>query len=276
VKREHIVCVPEIGALLVLALQVSAQENLDVHPPVPRADIEFLSGRETPVCKAYTDPLRRREWDDPAFHVDLGDTHYPFGLVEPWILLEPIENFLWERDVNAANYFLVTQMTEWQRTPEQLADARRRFHDTFETELNASGYQVGRIDIDNDGTLDNVFFTTRQSGSTLLVLNTARTQVDIARSERLLAHPSRAAAGWPDVRPPREGEPSKYALWPGLDAYHSTEYHVFVYDGATYYRFLWTVHPDHSTREWIQRGTEHIFRIDGAEKAEVCEFRVVL
>jgi len=242
-------------------------------PPAPRT-IEFLKGGGAPVCEAYTDWLRRGQPAGSTFNVDLGEKFFGFNYEREALLLENVEAFLWARDVNPANYFLVTQMSQWTRTPEQIADARRGFHDAFERDID-SGYQVGRVDIDNDGVSDDIFVAARQGGATLLVLNAEKTDVDRARTERIFAHPSRAAAGWPEVRPPwPDGDFARFPVLPVTDAYEGARYDVFVFRDSTYVRFLWATHPEHSNLEWIKTGTQHIFRINRLEKTEVCEYRV--
>jgi hypothetical protein len=243
-------------------------------PPMPRFTIDLLKGRGTQVCEAYTDWLRRGQPADRVFDVDLGERLV--GYEPEWLLLGNVEAYLWARDVNPTRYVTLDQLPQWKRTPEQLSEARDGFHRMFASDIEFLGYRVARVDIDNDGVADNVFFTVRQSGSTLLVLNDEKTEVDRTRTERLLAHMRRAAAGWPDVIAPWPDERSQYALRPVMDAYSGAYYIVFSYMGSVYVRFWWDSHPEHSTSEWIEIGTQHIFRVDKLDRTEVCEYRVVL
>jgi hypothetical protein len=236
--------------------------------------VEFLKGNDTPVCRDYTNWLASRQPANSPFSPIAGKRR--FGFEQEWTLLRNVEEFIWARDVNPANHFRIDQASQWTGTPEQRATARANFHQSFTNDIEATGYQVDHIDIDNDGIPDEVFSLVRQIGSTVLVLNAAASDVDRARTEQVLAHPNRVAAGWPDVRPPWPGEPTQFAVLPVTDAYVGADYLSFVYRGSTYIRFWWTIHPDHPTREWVQTGTEHIFRIDGSGKVEVCEYRVVL
>jgi len=234
---------------------------------------EFLKGSDEPVCRDYTNWLAAGQPASSPFSPIVGKRR--FGFEREWTLLGNIEEFLWARDVNPANYFRIDEASQWKGTLEQRSEARAYFHQRFADDIEATGYQVDGIDVNNDGTPDAVFSLVHQNGSTLLVLNAAGLDVDRVRTEQALAHTSRVAAGWPDVRPPWPGEPIQYAVLPVTDAYGGAHYLSFAYRGSTYIRFWWTTHPEHPTREWVRIGTEHIFRIEGSEKMEVCEYRVV-
>jgi hypothetical protein len=240
---------------------------------VARFAVQFLTGGGTPVCEAYTGWLRRGA-EDATFILDLGEKNV--GFEDEWTLLGNVEAFLWTRDVNPANQFRIDEMPQWKGTPDQLAAAREDFHRRFERDIGASGYQIGRVDVDNDGTADSIFYAVRQSASTLLVLDAKKMQVDSARTEVLLAHMSRAAAGWQDVRPPWPNERTQFSLLPVADAYGAAMYVPFTYRGATYIRFWWRVNPELAIEDWSKTRSEHIFRVDGLERTEICEYRTVL
>jgi hypothetical protein len=247
---------------------------VDAQTP-PQFAIELVRGSGEPMCEAYAEWSRtgRRLGDAAAqrFQVDLGERF--IGSEDEWLLLTNVEQFLWERDANPARYVPVNEAPRWQRTPEQLEVARQRFHRVFEMDLSRWGYQLGQVDVDNDGMSDPVFFTRRQSGSTLLMLDALRTAVDLEKTERILRHMARAAAAWPDVRPPWPEEPSLYSLVPVGDALGGAEYNVLSYDGRIYVSFLWSRHPDFSVGAWRDRRTEHIFRTLGDVSEELCELR---
>jgi hypothetical protein len=105
------------------------------------------------------------------------------------------------------------------------------------------------------------------------VLNADRTDVDVAKTERILKHPSRAAAQWPDVRAPWPDELSAERVRPVVDAYYGARYGALLYEGTAYVWFAWDTHPQYSITEWTRRRTEHIYRTVGELSEEVCEFR---
>jgi hypothetical protein len=241
----------------------------------PRYTVELLHGAGTPICDAYADWLRAGEpmtAVSTGFRPDLGERRAGFG--REWQpLLSNVEQFVWERDANPARYFWIDRLPDWQRTPDQLREARELFHQRFEGGIGAVGYQLGSLDLDNDGTPENTLFSVRQSGTTLLVLNADRTDVDVAKTERILKHPSRAAAQWPDVRAPWPDELSAERVRPVVDAYYGARYGALLYEGTAYVWFAWDTHPQYSITEWTRRRTEHIYRTVGELSEEVCEFR---
>jgi len=270
------VCVSCVSAAAV-AILPACSSVLEAQPPPANLDSSLLKGSGIPICESYTDWIERRQPTDSAspFRVDLGQRYV--GLESEWFLLTKVEDYVWERDVNPANNVQVDQVPQWQGTLEQRARARELFHKRFEMDLAGHGYQIGLVDVDNNAVAENVFFSSRQSGSTLVVLNEDKTDVDVEKTEKILAHPSRREAGWRETKPTPPDD-TRFSIWPVVpvyDAYFGAEYAVLSFEGTTFVWFRWRVHPDYTIREWSERDTQHIYRTDGDRSEEVCEIRII-
>jgi hypothetical protein len=192
------------------------------------------------------------------------------GYVSESPLLENVAEFVWKRDVNPAKYAAI-EPDAWRRTADQLESAHAHFIEGLESDIGYGGYRLARLDIDNDGVLDNVFYQGRATGSTLLVLNADRVSIDVKKTERILKHPTRLQAGWGDVRRPFPDEPDASLVWVG-DAYDGTAYLVLSYHGKYYVSFSWVYHPDYSARAWRLRSTSRLYLNEGEHSEELCEF----
>jgi hypothetical protein len=235
-------------------------------------------GEGTPVCEAFQTIKTKTVLVNGVPDVpEFGRPRYGDDYDGPeWALLRKVRDFLWVRDVNPVNHLPSTEAAQWRGTPEQLESARRNFFVQFERDVSSPlGYRIGQFDIDNDGVSDRIFYRSGP-GSTLLVLNGDETDVDVERTERILKHPSRHDAGWPEVRPPwpNERARSEQAIYPVTDAYTSAEYGVFIFEGNTYVDLWWSQHPEYSGADRWTVGAAHVYLTEGTVSREVCVMRL--
>ena len=253
------------------------QATPELLPGPGNNSLELVQGAGTALCDAYAAFLARgstnetpREFREP----DFGMLHRNYEQDERRLGTK-VRDFIWMRDANHAAYVVTDDRTPWRGTPEQLAEGEDDFGQRFWTRLAAFGYRVFSIDIDNDGKLDNVFFMPDDGGFPLLVLNRDSTDVDSIKTERILMHPSRQQAGWPDMRPawPDELRTFGQASMPGTDAYRGAHYSVALFGGKVYIGFVWDVHPEYSIPDWGMRRTQHLYEVESGNRIERCEIR---
>jgi len=248
-------------------------------------------GAGTPVCDAYVAPMtvtgalgvRMRPGTviNPPFELpDLGrplrglgeEEEDPTVLVRHPLLLE-VRDFLWERDANPVNWLPQSEAPQWRGTVEQVDEARRTYFRLFARAMQTrGGFFIGHFDIDNDGADDAVFY-----GPTLLILSGDEKTIDLVRSERILKHPSRATARWPELRPPWSWERTLSAqdVYPVADALRSVSYGLFRFEDKVYVEFWWSQHPtDYGIVDNQRLGAVHIYLNEGDTSREVCRVQM--
>jgi hypothetical protein len=252
--------------LTMLTMQAAAQ---------PRA-FEIRASSDMALCDAYARFRSQADQTSGFAPPDLGRRHV--GYEDEWQLLTRVEDFLWTRDVNPAENVTLTQVPTWDGNPEQLTEARRGFHERFSRAIDGFGYYTPRIDVDNDGEAETVFFARTQTSATLLVLTDDAGDVDVEKTERLLKHPSRKQGGWGDVRAawPDERRTYDQEIMPVTDAYLFARYEIWSRQQIVYVSFSWFVHPEFSITDWSQRKTEHVYLTTASESIEVCEIRYLI
>lgn len=249
--------------------------------PVPSlSDFGLLKGTGTPACEAYMDRIQRGFGSPlPPDVITPGTMGVPElgprprgDIEEPSPLLENVFNFLWERDVNPAMNVPVNGLEDWRGTPEQIAAAKNGFGSRFDDNLGYWGFRLPRLDIDNDGTVDDLFYLDHGGGSVLLALEPDRTTIDVDKTERILKHPSRRATGWGYVRPPWPDE-SVQRIQPVSDAYVSARYVVLQFNGKFFVSLTFGNHPASSSRRSANDlATSKLFLTEGNRSEELCEY----
>jgi hypothetical protein len=255
----------------------------------PRPLYQAVVGAGTPVCDAYVAPMTRygalgvkqpKYAQAPPFEApDIGIERYgPYEGPEDPLLIE-VRDFLWQRDINPVYWLPIADAPQWRGTAEQLEVARRGFYQAFGEGMRTSGagFHVAHFDLNNDGETDSVFYRFSAGGSTLLVLTADGTEIDVVRTERILKHPSRANAGWPEVRPPWpfERSISTQEVYPVADAYRNAQYGAFRFDGKFYVDFWWAAHPtEYGVTHAQERGALHVYLHEGETSREVCVIRM--
>jgi hypothetical protein len=159
----------------------------------------------------------------------------------------------------------------WRGTPEQLEQARAGFVTRLDADVGSFGYRLARIDIDNDGSPDDLFYLDHNAGKILLALNTDQTTIDVETTERILKHPSRRSAGWGYTRPAFPDE-ALQGVTRVSDAYISVQYNVLVYNGKFYVDLAWRVYPEYSVNGWNERATSRLCFTAGEQSEEICEY----
>lgn len=195
----------------------------------------------------------------------------------PQALLK-IDNFLWERDANPAYYMTEAQRRDWRGTPKQWEQVRPAYDDNRNRRLSV-GHRVTRMDIDNDGALDNVYIDQPGSGSALLVLNADLSDVDREKTRLVTVHPSRKEQGAGLTRPVKKGDwgippiDIKRGYTFTEDSLHDAYYDLFRYKDKTYFDLWWSGHPDFKGKRDIEVGRLRVYTIEQKQTREVCVYR---
>lgn len=255
----------------------AAQPPANVRPDQPW---EAVFGAGSPVCDVYVSRLREagsvdnRLWIRVFPEPDLGELHVGVP-AERESLFAKVASFVWERDVNPANHAEFGRLAEWTGAPEQIEAAKAAFRSAFDEDFGSlRGYYIGHIDIDNDGSLEPILYRKRGSSTAVLyVLTPDEQEVDVAKTERILEHPSRREAGWPQVRPRLPDQPGLGALVAVPDAYSAASYGLFVFEGHVYVDLWWLAHPTFPAGQALRQGALRVFLTQLEQSREVCEIR---
>jgi hypothetical protein len=168
-------------------------------------------------------------------------------------LFPQIDLFLWEYDVNPAYHNMVREGKSKRTIPKQRAAAWKDYKANRQTLLSV-GLPISKIDIDNDGKIENICLD-NQPGI-LLVLNENKTDIDLEKTSLLLQHP----------RLPPDAE---------ADVSDNVYYDVFIYKQKTYFDFFRRVWEEkgHDSRwvYWLQ-----VFIIENQKTQEMCNFQFKL
>jgi hypothetical protein len=251
---------------------------------------ELVKGKGVEVCEAYEKnlnsvnqrpPMRCQRMLNPNFK-DFAKPEW--GRIDATTGVIPkIDEFLWKRDANPIYYVLPKDWAKWVGTKEQYAAARRRYLVNRERRFMI-GHLTARvdIDIDNDGTVDNVYLdrACNAYGALLLVLNDKGSDIDQKKTELVMRHPSRAAQGLGELRRIAKGEQqspdlAKLGVVPVEDSLHWAFYDVFLYKRISYFDLWWYAHSSYLGKPDYEVGELHVFSAKGPDVREVCTYRVV-
>jgi hypothetical protein len=195
-------------------------------------------------------------------------------------ILEKLDSFLWERDVNPATAVAVNEWPTWLGTAQQLRKARGLFRvqrDRLRWEPAAVKAHA-LVDVNNDGTPDPVFQDNHGCheagiGSAIVVLNSDYTDVDRVITEQILAKPTRPKAGAYFIKLP----PGKYGpvvagrvldFRAASDGFHSRLYGLLGYKGIVHVTVL--ERPPYFDLEPKYR--LKMSRVENGMSREVCSF----
>lgn len=251
---------------------------------------ELEKGKGVEVCEAYGKSLA----SPPSATGYLRASHPSFpelsGFSKPKLerldwqkrggLMGKVDNFLWERDANPAHYLSEAQRRDWRGTPAQWARARPGYDD-YRSHKVSVNYELTRLDIDNDGTVDNVYVDQPAPpyGRLLLVLNADQTDLDYEKTKLVMVHPSRKEQGLGITRPVKKGDwgISPDAISRGYtlveDSLHYAHYDLFRYKDKVYFDLWWSRHPDYKGKWDEEVGRLRVYTIDQQQTHEVCSYR---
>ena len=199
---------------------------------------------------------------------------------------EKIDRFLWERDANPV-YSYRGGIAKWRGTPAQYEEAWKRFKFLRRGPgiQTADREKIGAVDIDNDGTPDNVYLDERGNdlGAPLLVLNADRSDLDYAKTKLVMQHPSRKEQGLGELRKLAPGERAtaeaeKFGYTPFEDSLHGASYDVFQYKNRTYFDLWWIRHTDYQGKLDFEVGVGkplRVFVIENNRTREVCTYKYI-
>lgn len=172
----------------------------------------FLKAPQRKINPEFKD-FNKPQWEKMYFHTEGAEKLFP-----------KIDRFLWERDANPINYIVVTEWKNWRGTPRQYAQAWKQYKKVRQAILSV-GLPITKVDIDNDGKTENICLDSTDE-SILLVLNEAKTDIDLKKTSQLLQHPGLKAQGKGELT--ADGKRVK-------DAMHALSYDVFIYKQKTYF-----------------------------------------
>ncbi len=252
---------------------------------------ELIKGKGVEVCEAYGKNLNLSKSRLPmhcerAVSREMKDFHKPewirLDFSRSYGLLGKIDRFLWERDANPVYYFPITEWRQWRGTKEQY-DRAWKSYKIDRDRRTIIGHMTSSVDIDNDGTPDNVYLDETCSsgayGALLLVLNSDRTDLDYAKTKLVMPHPSRKEQGLGEFRTVKEGD---FGIGPNdvkrgymwvEDSLHDVFYDVFRYREKTYFDQWWRNHPNFQGKADFMVGKLHVFVIENHETQEICTYR---
>lgn len=259
-------------------------------PPSLAGRYELLEGKGVEVCEAYQENLNSFKPTLPmvcqrSVNPQLKNFSKPdWQRIDATTgVIEKIDEFLWKRDANPiyyVSYFM--SPANWRGTREQYAKAKQGYL-AGRSGRFVIGHLVGEIDIDNDGTLDDVYLDRACGafGALLLVLNSDRTDIDRAKTALVMRHPSRAKQGLRELRPLAPGEVampqmknSGYTMVE--DALHWAFYDVFRYKDKNYFDVWWNKHPDFVGKPAHDVGRLRVYLTESRRVRETCSYRFML
>lgn len=256
---------------------------------------EIVKGKGVKVCEAYERNLNSFKPRSPfrcdrPVSPDLKDFSKPvfkgsYDLIVPgagtrsYPVVKKVERFLWERDANPV-YNFRDGMSKWRGTPEQYEQTWRHFLSQRERQY-MDRWKIAEIDIDNDGTPDTVYRDGQcPTGTLLLVVNKDMTDIDRARTQLVMPHPSRKTQGLGEYRKLTPGEraaaPERGGYTEVEDALHGASYDVFQYKNKTYFDLWWIQHPDYQGKLDFQVGKPlRVLAIENNRTREICTYKYI-
>ncbi len=252
-----------------------------------RKNYELLVGKGTEICEEYEKNLNSFPEDTTRF----GRPFNPVfkGFSKPvWNDMSPgekilfkIDDFVWQRDANPAYY---VNKTYWGGTKKEFIQAKKAFKE--DSQRVYWNREISKIDIDNDGILENVVAANFRGGggSLLLVVNDDLTGIDYARTKLVMRHPGRKELGI--LRTYASGEwklPSSTGSSENTivkDSLHAAYYGVFTYKGKTYFD-LWWEDPVSETKDGLhsrlnfQDSRLRVFFAEKNHVKEICTYQLI-
>jgi hypothetical protein len=260
--------------------------------PAQTGQYVLEKGKGVEVCEAYEknlnsfkprQPFRcdrpiNPELTDFAKPIFRGPESLPAERVVPGGVIKQVERFLWERDVNPV-YWYRGGIAKWRGTPEQYEQAWRSFKDDREI-IYMNRWKIAEIDIDNDNFPETVYRDGQCSpGAILLVVNKGMTDIDRAKTELVMPHPSREAQGLGELRKLAPGERAgaeaeKFGFAPVEDPLHGAGYDIFQYKNKTYFDLWWYSHPDYQSKlDFLVGKPLRVFMIKSNQTREICTYK---
>jgi len=278
-----------IGSIVLCLLAVA---------PAVAGRYDLVKGKGVEVCEAYEKnlnsfkprlPFRGQRPVNPEFKdfskPDLKGSYEDPSPENPRSFpAEKIDRFLWERDANPIYQFPVTEWPKWRGTPEQYERAWKSFRTRKGPGHNIGnqGDLVGLVDIDNDGTPDNIYLDRwGEVTGPLLVLNADRSDLDYEKTKLTMQHPSRKEQGMGEFRPLAKDAPDyhphkKFGRTWVEDSLYGAGYDVFQYKSRTYFDLWWIRHPDHQGKLDFQVGKPlRVFIIENNKTREICTYKYI-
>jgi hypothetical protein len=266
-----------------------------IAPPIHAAYV-LENGLGTDLCEIYRDNLNAAKPKAPyaaaanrPLPVAFPDfqaitwSYPPEGAPFP---SDAITQFFWKRDANPAWYLTYPdEWLRWKGTPTEIQKARRSYVRRIGDEANgyaqSVSFRLARVDIDNDGALDNVAqFSPNPQTALVVLLNEQLAEVDAARTELVLRHSAWGNKGSNVFRRQVRGQQfnaafAKVGLEPVEHALHGASYSVFSFRRKTYYDLWWLNDPQQarSTPPSIKDWRLRIFSAEGKHAREVCKIR---
>ncbi len=265
--------------------------------PAVAGRYELINGQGVEVCEAYEQNLNYREPRgpfqgqrpvNPGFKdfskPDLKGSYEDPSPENPRSYPEKtIDRFLWERDANPV-YWYRGGIAKWRGTPAEYEKAWKTFKFLKRgpgIQLPNRGDLVGEVDIDNDGTPDQVYLdrVDDHMGAPLLVLNADRSDIDYERTRLVMQHPSHKEQGLGELRKLAPGERAtaeaeQFGWTPVEDALHGASYDIFIYKNTTYFDLWWIYHPDYQGKLDLLAGKPlRVFVIENGQTRNICSYK---
>lgn len=269
--------------------------------PVQAGYYELVDGKGAEVCEAYEKNLNSFKPKVPmacarAINPEFPDFSQPnwtrgdAGLTPTGVALYTLYlefgELLWERDANPVWFVSEETWQKWKATPEQMAEARRRYDYGRERSLSRSPL-IAEFDIDNDGQKEPMYIEQPcGSGfaSRLAVLAQGWQHIDRKKTELVTPHPPFStiikSSGHKYFQPVdttrRTAIPSeiKRGYEPIATTLSGMWYDVFFFRGETYFDRWWTPSPEYNdipTPEGV--GKLEVFQSTPAGTNLLCSYR---
>jgi hypothetical protein len=254
------------------------------------AAFEIIEGKGTAVCEAYQ--LAAQAWtrdmtclgDNQFEGTDIARIGAPISEIRngnddrypEYALMASAGDFITEHDVNPAAYYYTYQVGEWRATPEQLAIAQRELINRLNHHFPEGIQRTLDVDVNNDSKRDSVLFyphcytgstATSLTMSAPLLLNEARTSVDVGRTLKLLREPIRHRFN-PQPRRLEDG-----AWVADADFFSQSTYGFFDFKGSTYFDFRWDARPEQLPKS-NDANVLRVYLAQGSSTRSVCAFLI--
>ncbi len=252
-----------------------------------RKNYELLVGKGTEICEEYEKNLNSFPEDTTRFWRRINPAFKGFS--KPvWNDMSPgerilfkIDDFVWQRDANPAYY---VNKSYWGGTKKEFIQAKKAFKE--DSQRVYWNRQIARIDIDNDGILENVVAANFSGGGGLLlfVVNDDLSDIDYAKTKLVMRHPGRKELGILRTYPPGEWKlPSSIGSSEDTiveDSLHAAYYGVFTYKGKTYFDLWWEAPISESkdglhSRLNFQDSRLRVFFAEKKHVKEICTYRLI-
>lgn len=258
------------------------------------ADYELIKGKGVDVCDAYLKNLssfngtiwvRRpinpefKDFSKPEWGKTIWSGAIDHSVPDPDDLFQKINDFLFKRDANPAYYVSLEDQLAWSGAKQQIEKAHEGFID-YREQSHVAGNSIGRVDIDNDGKQELVYYDNNSGGQLLMVLKDDGTDIDYAKTRFVMQHKSRAEDRLGVFRPLHDNEKllgdfEKYTH-KKLDenAIYDASYDVFFYKGKTYFDLMGYKKPGFERDYYGDKGPLRVYIIENKQAQEVCTYRV--